>query len=54
MSDIGFSVTEHDVKNGNKGKVFDNLVPFNPKTELLVMKLKQAIPELDTTKIFIS
>jgi hypothetical protein len=54
MSDIGFSVTEHDVKNGNKGKVYDNLVPFNPKTELLVMKLKQAIPELDTTKIFIS
>ena len=54
MSDIGFSVTEHDVKNGNKGKVYDNLVPFNPKTELLVIKLKQAIPELDTTKIFIS
>jgi hypothetical protein len=54
MSDIGFSVTEHDVKNGNKGKVYDNLVPCNARTELLVMKLKQAIPELDTTKIFIS
>jgi hypothetical protein len=34
--------------------VYDNLVPCNAKTELLVMKLKQAIPELDTTKIFIS
>ena len=54
MSDIGFSITEHDVKNGNKGKVYDNLVPCNAKTELLVIKLKQAIPELDTTKIFIS
>jgi hypothetical protein len=53
MNRIGFSVTEYDAKNGNKGKVYDNLVPCTVLTKPLVNKLKKAIPELDITKIFI-
>ena len=53
MSRIGFKMTEHDGKNSNKGKVYDNLVPSTKLTKPLVKKLKKAFPELDTTKIFI-
>jgi hypothetical protein len=53
MSRIGFTVTEHDAKNGNKGTVYDNLVPCTVLTKPLVKKLKKAIPELDISKIFI-
>jgi|688.fasta_scaffold62710_2 hypothetical protein len=53
MNEIGFSVTVHDAKNGNKGQVYDNLVPCTVLTKSLVKKLKKAIPELDVSKIFI-
>jgi hypothetical protein len=53
MNRIGFNVTEHDAKNGNKGVVYDNLVPSTKLTKPLVKKLQKAFPELDTTKIFI-
>lgn len=53
MNKMGFNVTEHDAKNGNKGTVYDNLVPRTVLTTRLVKKLKKAIPELDTAKIFI-
>ena len=53
MSRIGFKMTEHDGKNSNKGKVYDNLVPSTKLTKPLVKKLQKAFPELDTTKIFI-
>ena len=53
MTKIGFNVTEHDAKNGNKGMVYDNLVPCTVLTKPLVKKLKKAIPELDVDKIFI-
>ena len=50
---MGFNVTEHDAKNGNKGIVYDNLVPCTPLTKPLVDKLKKAFPELDVAKVFI-
>jgi hypothetical protein len=53
MNDMGFNVTEHDAKNGNKGIVYDNLVPCTPLTKPLVDKLKKAFPELDVAKVFI-
>jgi hypothetical protein len=53
MNRIGFNVTEYDAKNGNKGKVYDNMVPCTVLTKPLVNKLKKIIPELDITKIFI-
>ena len=53
MNRIGFNVTEHDAKNGNKGVVYDNLVPSTKLTKPLVKKLQKAFPELDITKIFI-
>jgi hypothetical protein len=53
MNHIGFNVTAHDAKNGNKGVVYDNLVPSTKLTKPLVKKLQKAFPELDTTKIFI-
>jgi hypothetical protein len=54
MSRIGFNMSEHDGKNSNKGKVYDNLVPYTPLTKPLVKKLLKAFPELDATKIFTS
>jgi hypothetical protein len=53
MTRIGFNMSEHDGKNSNKGKVYDNLVPCTSLTKPLVKKLQKAFPELDTTKIFI-
>jgi hypothetical protein len=53
LNEIGFSVTGHDAKNGNKGTVYTNLVPCTVLTKPLVKKLKKAIPELDVSKIFI-
>lgn len=50
---IGLTVSPHDVKNGNKGKVIDNVVPKTSKTEEAVVKLMRVFDGLDITRIFV-
>lgn len=46
-------VSPHDLKNGNKGELIDNMVPRTPRTEDLLKRLELAFEGLDTSKIFI-
>lgn len=50
---VGLSVSPYDAKNGNKGKVIDNIVPRTPKSEAVVAKLMLVFDGLDTSKVFI-
>lgn len=50
---IGLTVSPHDVKNGNKGKVIDNVVPKTSKTEEAVVKLMRVFDGLDIARIFV-
>jgi len=53
MDFAGCSVSAHDAKNGNKGKVIDNIVPRTPRTEDAVRKLMLVFDGLDVSKVFI-
>jgi len=53
MDFAGCAVSAHDAKNGNKGKVIDNIVPRTPRTEDAVRKLMLVFDGLDVGKVFI-
>ena len=51
---IGFPVTPHDAKNGNKGVLMTNIVPWTPRTERLWDQLVLAFDGLDSSQFFFS
>jgi hypothetical protein len=53
LKEIGFPVTDHDAKNGNKGILLPNIVPRTPRTEALMAGLLLAFAGLDVEQVFI-
>lgn len=49
----GLPVSEHDAKNGNKGKVIDNIVPRTPLSEEAIGRLMLVFDGIDMSKVFI-
>jgi len=53
LEDFGCPVSPHDLKNGNKGELINNMVPRTPGTEELLKRLEITFDGLDSSKIFI-
>jgi len=52
LKELGCPVTEHDAKNGNKGKLIPNVVPRTSRTEMLLDDLLPIFTTLDAGQIF--